>query len=145
MYPSRAGKSVWLFSLWYLTPNFPKWLQNLWTRSHTDSTHQENLQTLDSLHTCSKYSHGWRAKRWGGGRGGHPNPELEFFALTSTFILCRHRNSYFAGFLFMIYKTAALGLRVKVIPLKRMCYLDFFPTWHTCQPCIRLSKTAIKR
>ena len=25
---------------------FPKWLQNLWTRSHTDSAHQENLQTL---------------------------------------------------------------------------------------------------
>ena len=78
--------------------------------------------------------------------GGHPNPELEFFALTSTFIFpCRHLNSYFAGFLFLIYKTAALGLRVKVIPLKSICHLEFFPTWHTCQPYIRLLNTAIKR
>ena len=30
----------WLFLLWYLTPNIPKWLQNLWSRSHSDSTHQ---------------------------------------------------------------------------------------------------------
>lgn len=79
-----------------------------------------------------------------GVRGAHPNPELEFLALTSTFIPCRHLNSYFAGFLFVIYKTAALGLRVKVIPLKRMYYLDFFPTWHTCQQYIGHSKTAIK-
>ena len=79
-----------------------------------------------------------------GVRGAHPNPELEFLALTSTFIPCRHLNSYFAGFLFVIYKTAALGLRVKVIPLKRMYYLDFFPTWHTCQQYIGHSKTALK-
>ena len=43
-----------LFSLWYLTPNIPKWFQNLWSRSHTDSTtHQYNLQTLRLIVTLS--------------------------------------------------------------------------------------------
>lgn len=89
---------------------------------------------------------GGEQKREEGVRGGYPNPELKFFARTSAFIPCRHLNSYFADFLFVIYKTAAfnLGLRVKVIPLKRMYHLDFFPTWHTCQPHIEHPKNAIK-
>ena len=41
----------WLFSLWYSTPNIPKWLKNLWSRSHTDSTHQKICKPCEVTHS----------------------------------------------------------------------------------------------
>ena len=54
----RAGKS----ENGFLTPNIPKWLQNLWSRSHSDSTHQQNLQTLADL--FKNWCHGSYSMCW---------------------------------------------------------------------------------
>ena len=55
--PARKSENGF-FSLWYLTPNIPTWLQNLWSRSHTNSTHRKKLQTLKTCRSeiCTKYN-----------------------------------------------------------------------------------------